>query len=743
MTYKKFLPCILLLAPFALADNNRELNATLIKNGASGSIGIPSATNVTAAEESYLSGVSSSIQTQLNGKQATLTLGNLTDTGTDGLTVTGGTGAVVGAGTSLSQRVSDSTHNGYLSSTDWSTFNGKADLASPAFTGVPTAPTAAVGTSTTQLATTAFVLSQGFQGATGSMPNASSATLVSTTSATTTFVTAITTSITVTATSAPILTKCVLDMTSATAASVANMRITVNAVASGTVSESITTATTQHLTVPNQYLSAALGPGTYTVNCDFARASGTGTVTVGQGSLTAVALQGTESNGISQLTGLGLSAGPGSGLQTLSGTLTMAGGGSNASLTAANGAIPYSTASALALLAPGTAGQVVRSGGAGAPTWTSETFPASTTINQLLYSSAANVVSGLATANTGALVTSSTGVPSITSGATANRLLRTNGTTVSFAQAALATDVSGTLPVANGGTGLTSVANQRVPFGTGGTALTTDPVFTYDTTNTILSVGGSGTAKINAINASGSHTALQAYNSSGGNAFQSTNVSAYTAALISRQNNATTGASVGLEFGRGTAAAPTGALNGDQIGVITATPDAASGVAFGFSGAISFVAAEDATTTATGGDIVLSTTPVTTLTPIERVRIKQSGQTTLVNSHLKSTQTIAPTAAADAGAGTGASCSVANATDMAGKVSITTGTLGISTGSYCTVTFNIAYAVAPICILTPANSTLSTSVYVTSTTTTMSVNFAAAGGVTSTYALNYNCIETQ
>lgn len=34
----------------------------------------------------------------------------------------------------------------------------KADLLSPAFTGTPTAPTAAVGTNTTQLATTAFVV---------------------------------------------------------------------------------------------------------------------------------------------------------------------------------------------------------------------------------------------------------------------------------------------------------------------------------------------------------------------------------------------------------------------------------------------------------------------------------------------------------------------------------------------------------------------------------------------------------
>jgi len=33
----------------------------------------------------------------------------------------------------------------------------KADLASPALTGAPTAPTATVGTNTTQVATTAFV----------------------------------------------------------------------------------------------------------------------------------------------------------------------------------------------------------------------------------------------------------------------------------------------------------------------------------------------------------------------------------------------------------------------------------------------------------------------------------------------------------------------------------------------------------------------------------------------------------
>lgn len=54
-----------------------------------------------------------------------LSTGNLTDVGTDGITVGNGSGAVVGTGTTISQHVADTSHNGYLSSTDWNTFNGK------------------------------------------------------------------------------------------------------------------------------------------------------------------------------------------------------------------------------------------------------------------------------------------------------------------------------------------------------------------------------------------------------------------------------------------------------------------------------------------------------------------------------------------------------------------------------------------------------------------------------------------
>lgn len=62
--------------------------------------------------------------TDLASKVAISSLGNLTDAGTDGIIITGGTGAVVG-NVSIAQTVSDATHNGYLSATDWATFNGK------------------------------------------------------------------------------------------------------------------------------------------------------------------------------------------------------------------------------------------------------------------------------------------------------------------------------------------------------------------------------------------------------------------------------------------------------------------------------------------------------------------------------------------------------------------------------------------------------------------------------------------
>lgn len=50
---------------------------------------------------------------------------DLTETTSNILTITGGTGAVLGSGTTIEVDQADTTNSGYLSSTDWNTFNNK------------------------------------------------------------------------------------------------------------------------------------------------------------------------------------------------------------------------------------------------------------------------------------------------------------------------------------------------------------------------------------------------------------------------------------------------------------------------------------------------------------------------------------------------------------------------------------------------------------------------------------------
>ncbi len=89
-------------------------------DGLTGDLTLVAGTNISITSPS-----SSQIMIGTTGLQPALTIGNLTDAGTDGIVITGGTGAVIGSGTSIAQHVSDATHNGYLNSTDWNTFNGK------------------------------------------------------------------------------------------------------------------------------------------------------------------------------------------------------------------------------------------------------------------------------------------------------------------------------------------------------------------------------------------------------------------------------------------------------------------------------------------------------------------------------------------------------------------------------------------------------------------------------------------
>jgi hypothetical protein len=88
-------------------------------------------------------------------------------------------------------------------------------------------------------------------------------------------------------------------------------------------------------------------------------------------------------------------------------------GGTNASITPVNGALIYSTSTALANISAGagSTGQILRSGGTGLPpTWTTTTYPATITANALLGSIGfANTVSTIASANNSVLIGGSSG----------------------------------------------------------------------------------------------------------------------------------------------------------------------------------------------------------------------------------------------------------------------------------------------------------------------------------------------
>ena len=70
-----------------------------------------------------------------NAKQNALTLGNLTESTSSVLTITGGTGAIIGSGLSLQVKQATTSQSGYLSNTDWNTFNGKQSTITLTTTG--------------------------------------------------------------------------------------------------------------------------------------------------------------------------------------------------------------------------------------------------------------------------------------------------------------------------------------------------------------------------------------------------------------------------------------------------------------------------------------------------------------------------------------------------------------------------------------------------------------------------------
>lgn len=88
------------------------------------------------------------------------------------------------------------------------------------------------------------------------------------------------------------------------------------------------------------------------------------------------------------------------------------GGTNNGSLTASAGGVVWTDSSKMNVLAgTATASQMLQSGNAATPAWSTATWPATTTVNQILYASSSNVVGGLSTTNSAVMATTSGGAP--------------------------------------------------------------------------------------------------------------------------------------------------------------------------------------------------------------------------------------------------------------------------------------------------------------------------------------------
>lgn len=141
--------------------------------------------------------------------------------------------------------------------------------------------------------------------------------------------------------------------------------------------------------------------------------------------------------------------------------ISLANGGTGASLAANVGGIVWSDANSMEILSGvAAANRALLSGNLATPAWSTATYPATTTINQLLYSSAANTITGLATANSATLVTNSTGVPSWTASMTNGQvLIGSTGATPVLANLSAGPGVSisngaGTITISGTGSGI-------------------------------------------------------------------------------------------------------------------------------------------------------------------------------------------------------------------------------------------------------------------------------------------------
>lgn len=145
------------------------------------------------------------------------------------------------------------------------------------------------------------------------------------------------------------------------------------------------------------------------------------------------------------------------------------------------------------IAATANTGAVLQNNSGADPSYSTATYPSTTTVSQILYSSATNVVSGLATANRAVVTTNSTGVPVVTALATDGQLIigSTAGApaaaTITAGTGITVTNASNSITIAaSGSSGFTTINVQK--FTTSGTYTPTANMKYCQ----IVAVGGGG-----------------------------------------------------------------------------------------------------------------------------------------------------------------------------------------------------------------------------------------------------------
>ncbi len=197
--------------------------------------------------------------------------------------------------------------------------------------------------------------------------------------------------------------------------------------------------------------------------------------------------------------------------------LPIANGGTNGTAAPTAGAVAYGNGTAYAFTAVGTTGMTLHSNGAGVPTWSTINLASAAEVSGIL-PIANGGTNGTAAPTAGAVAYGTGTAYAFTAAGTTGMTLHSNGAgapTWSLVNLASATEVTGILPVGNGGTGLAALAAGSLLYGSGaspmntlgiggnGTVLTSNgAVPSWNALTTNASLTGNGTTSSFAINLS-------------------------------------------------------------------------------------------------------------------------------------------------------------------------------------------------------------------------------------------------